>query len=72
MRRGCISSGEIRCDGCQRIIAYPERYLAINEEDGVEVEEGKTMRYCVECSLSKGYAHHKVEKGAQVLTFFEE
>ena len=72
MRRGCISSGEIRCDGCHQIIPNPERYLVIDEEDGVEVEEGKTMRYCVECSLEKGYAHYKIEKGTQALTFFEE
>jgi len=72
MRRGCISLGEVRCDDCQRIIPYPERYLAIDEEGGIEVEKGKTSRYCVDCCLKKGYAHYKVEKGERILTFFPE
>ena len=72
MRRGCISLGEIKCDECHRNIPYPERYLAVDEKDGIEDKEGETRHYCVECSLNKGYAHHKVEKGEQVLTFFEE
>ena len=72
MRRGCIAIGEIRCDGCGRIMRHPERYLAINEEGGIEVEEGKTSRYCVECSLSRGYARYKVEKGEKILTFLPE
>ena len=54
MRRGCISLGEVQCDGCHRTIPYLERYLAIDEEDGVEVETGKTSHYCVECCLKKG------------------
>ncbi len=72
MRRGCISLGEVKCDECQRTIPYPERYLAINEKEGREDEEGETRRYCVQCSLDKGYAHYKMEKGEQVLTFFPE
>ena len=72
MRRGCISLGEIQCDECHQTIPYPERYLAVNEKDGVEDEEGETARYCVECSLRKGYAHYKTEKGERILTFFEE
>ena len=72
MRRGCIATGEIRCDGCGRIIRHPERYLAIDEKDGVEVEQGETSRYCVDCCLNKGYAHYTEEKGEQVLTFFPE
>jgi len=72
MRRGCIAIGEIHCDGCGRIIKHPERYLAINEKDGVEVEEGETSRYCVQCCLEKGYAHYIEEKGERVLTFFPE
>ncbi|HUV76281.1 MAG TPA: hypothetical protein VMW00_06520 [Dehalococcoidales bacterium] len=70
MRRGCVSSGEITCDECHRTIPHPERYLAIAEKDGVEDEEGETSRYCVECCLEKGYAHYKIEKGEQILTFF--
>ncbi len=72
MRRGCISLGEVKCDVCQRGIPYPERYLATDEEDGVEVEKGKTVHYCVQCALEKGYAHYKEEKGERILTFFPE
>ena len=72
MRRGCVSLGEVKCDECQNIIPYPERYLAIDENDGIEDEEGETRHYCVECSLKKGYAHYKVEKSERILTFFEE
>ena len=72
MRQGCISLGEVRCDGCQRVIPYPERYLVIEEKDGVEVEKGETARYCVDCCLEKGYAHYKIEKGETILTFFPE
>lgn len=70
MRRGCTSLGEVQCDKCHRIIPHSERYLAIDEEDGVEVEEGTTAYYCVECALQKGYAHYKEEKGERSLTFF--
>jgi hypothetical protein len=69
MRRGCIAIGEVRCDGCGRIMRHPECYLAINEADGVEVEEGKILRYCKECSQSRGYAHYEEEKGEWVFTF---
>ena len=72
MRRGCISLGEVRCDDCNRIIPYPERYLAVGEKDGVEDEEGETTRYCVDCCLKKGYASYKMEKGENILTFFPE
>jgi hypothetical protein len=72
MRRGCISLGEVQCDVCQRKIPYPERYLAVDEEDGVEVEKGNTVRYCIQCALKKGYARYKEMKGEMVLTFFPE
>ena len=70
MRRGCISLGEVQCDDCHRIIPHSERYLAIDEEDGVEVEKGKTSRYCLDCCLKKGYAHYRDEKGEQILISF--
>jgi hypothetical protein len=70
MRRGCISLGEIKCDGCGNPIPYPDRYLAVNEKNGVEDEEGETKHYCVECCLKKDYAHYKEEKGERILTFF--
>jgi hypothetical protein len=72
MRRGCMSLGEVKCDICQRTIPYPERYLVVNEEGGVEVEKGKAVHYCVECALKKGYAHYKEDKGERILTFFPE
>ena len=72
MRRGCISLGEVQCDDCYRIIPYLERYLAIDEKDGVEVKKGETARYCVDCCLKKGYARYRTEKGEQILTFFPE
>jgi len=62
MRRGCIAIGEFHCDGCDNIIKHPERYLAINEE------EGKLSRYCLKCCLEKGYTHYKTEGGKQQLT----
>ena len=71
MRRGSISLGDIQCDECHLTIRHSERYLAIDEEDGVEVEEGgKTAHYCTECALKKGYAYYKEEKGERILTFF--
>ena len=70
MRQGCISLGEIQCDECHRIIPHSERYLAIDEEDGVEVEKGKAACYCVECALQNGYVYYKEEKGKRILTFF--
>jgi hypothetical protein len=72
MRRGCISLGNVQCDECHRAIAYPERYLAVDEKDGVEVEEGETSHYCVDCCLKKGYARYITEKGEEILTFFTE
>ena len=70
MRRGCIAVDDVLCDGCGRTIRHPERYLLMSEGDS---EEGKTLCYCVDCCLNKGYAHYKkVEKGEQVLTFFTE
>ena len=72
MRRGCISLGEIQCDDCHRTIPYLERYLAVDEKDGVEVEQGEMLRYCVDCCLKKGYARYEEEKGGEVLTFFPE
>lgn len=66
MRRGCISLGQVKCSDCHRVIPYPERYLAIEEE------EGTTLHLCSDCSLKKGYAHYKVDRGETVLTFLEE
>ena len=70
MRQGCISLGKVQCDNCQRMIPHSERYLVVDEEDGVEVESGKTSCYCVDCCLEKGYAEYRGGKGERVLTFF--
>ncbi len=72
MRRGCISLGNIWCDDCHRTLQYLERYLAVDEQDGVEVDEGDTSRYCVDCCLKKDYARYRLERGEQILTFFPE
>ena len=73
MRQGCISLGDVQCDECHRTIPHSERYLAIDEEGGVETEKGKTAHYCVECALQKGYAYYKhEEKGERILTFFPQ
>ncbi len=72
MRRGCMSLGEVKCDICKRNIPYPERYLVVDEEGGVEVEKGEAVHYCIECALQKNYARYKEEKGERILTFFSE
>jgi len=66
MRRGCMSLGDVQCDECHRVIPHSERYLVIEGTDGV------VLRLCVDCSLKKGYARYKEEKGERVLTFFPE
>jgi sulfur relay (sulfurtransferase) complex TusBCD TusD component (DsrE family) len=66
MRRGCISLGDVTCDGCRRIIPHSERYLIIEEEDSVAVS------LCVACCLEKGYARYREDKRERVLTFCPE
>ena len=66
MRRGSISLGQIKCDDCQRLMPHPERYLAIEKEDGT------TERLCFDCALKRGYARYKMERGEKVLTFMTE
>lgn len=74
MRRGCLSVGQVKCDICGRAIPYPERYLVIDEDEkGNEVERGsKSVHYCIEDAMKKGYARHKEIKGEMVLTFLPE
>lgn len=62
--------GNVQCDNCGIVIPYSERYLVIDEEDGIETESGKSYYYCSTCSLEKGYAEYREEKGEQTLTFF--
>ena len=72
MHRGCIAIGDMQCDGCSRVIKHPEQYLAVVEKEGVEAEEGETKHYCVDCSLAKGYARYKQERGERILSFFPD
>jgi len=74
MRRGCISVGQVKCDICSRTIPYPERYLVVDEDEkGKEVTAGgKSVRYCTDDALKKGYARHREVKGDMVLTFLPE
>ena len=64
MNRGCIATGRIECDFCQRVIEHGERYLCIEEE------EDKKQRCCVDCCSEKGYSAYLKEKGEKMLTFF--
>ena len=67
MRQGCISLGEVRCDDCHCTIPHAERYLVIEETEGV------ISRLCVDCCLKKGYAGYKeARKREKILTFFME
>jgi ribosomal protein S26 len=70
MRRGCISLGEVQCDKCHRVIPNYDRYLVVEEKNGVEDEQGKPANYCVDCATKKGYVSTKDEKGEKILTFF--
>jgi len=66
MLSGCISLGDAQCDSCHRTIPYPERYLIVEESEGI------TPHLCIDCCLNKGYALYKESKGKRVLTFFVE
>jgi hypothetical protein len=74
MRRGCISVGQVKCDICGNVVPYPERYLVVDEDEaGKEVERGgKSVRYCIDDALKKGYAHRREVKGEMILTFLPE
>ncbi len=64
MNRGCISLGDVHCDGCHRTVRYLERYLV------AEDPAGATLRLCVECASKRDYVHYHQEKGERVTTFF--
>lgn len=70
MRRGCISLGDVKCDGCHKAIPPYDRYLVIQEVDDKEEDKGPTKYYCVSCATKRGYAAVKEEKGETMLTFF--
>ena len=58
--------GDIECDSCHRIIPHSERYLIIEEKDGIP------LSLCVKCCLENGYARYIEDRREQVLTFFAE
>ena len=63
MRRGCISLGNIKCDGCHRTILYPERYLSLEES------RGQNQTLCMECCQEKGLVKSEHE-GKEEETLF--
>jgi hypothetical protein len=63
MRRGCIATGKVECDGCHRPIKHGERYLLV---DG---EGDKRQRLCLDCCQSHDYVSYGTEKGKQIVTF---
>jgi hypothetical protein len=65
MHCGCISLGYVHCDGCQRTIPYPERYLVIDEAGG-------RLHLCIDCSSARGYVQYSEEKEQRTLTFFSK
>ena len=43
----------------------PERYAALKAKRD-------PVRYCLDCSIKKGYARTKTDKSEKVITFFEK
>jgi hypothetical protein len=66
MRRGCIAVGKVECDKCHRPIKYGERYLMIDEEEGVK------QRLCIDCCRSLGYISHETDRGSDIITFLSK
>ncbi|MFC2022619.1 hypothetical protein ACFLTL_00435 [Chloroflexota bacterium] len=64
MRRGCISLGDVECDGCHHNVRYLERYLIVEEEEGV------WLRLCHDCAMNRDYVRYRQEKGERLVTFF--
>ena len=61
---GLTATGELKCDGCGKVMRPPERY-------GYICEEGQPpLRLCEDCSRARGYLKQKSdEKGREVETF---
>ncbi len=66
MRRGGISLGDVTCDHCHCTIRYLDRYLILEESEGV------LSRLCSECASGQGYVRERQEKGEEFITFFPE
>jgi len=60
---GLIVTGELKCDGCGKVMRHPERY-------GYICEEGHhPLHLCDDCSRARGYLKQKRdEKGREVET----
>jgi hypothetical protein len=63
MRRGCIATGKVECDGCHRPIKHGERYLLVDREGD------ERQRLCLDCCQSHDYVSYGTEKGKQIVTF---
>ncbi len=63
MNRGCIAVSETECRSCGRLIEHGQQYLVLEDS------KGNVKHLCADCSLAKGYAQHKTEKGEQMVTF---
>ncbi len=63
MRRGCIATRKMECDGCGRPLLYGERYLLINGKGD------EKQRLCVDCCQNQGYISYITEKGKKIITF---
>ena len=57
----------------KELYANPQQFpFKVGDYAIVEADKGETAHYCVDCCLKKGCAHHKMEKGEEILTFFPE
>jgi hypothetical protein len=61
---GLIATGEVKCDGCEKIMRHPDRYAYV-AEDGQPVQ-----RLCEKCADARGYMRkRKDEKGRESASF---
>jgi|APFre7841882590_1041340.scaffolds.fasta_scaffold106804_2 hypothetical protein len=61
---GLIATGEVKCDGCEKIMRHPDRYAYISEEGQ------PPLRLCEKCSDARGHMRkRKDEKGRESASF---
>ena len=63
MRRGCISLGTIKCDNCERLIPYPNRYMLM------ENKNGDSVHLCATCCLDQGLGKYAPKKDSSEVEF---
>lgn len=56
---GLIVTGELLCDGCNKIMRHPERYGYVCEE------EKPPQRFCEDCSRARGYLKWSEDKNIE-------